>query len=127
MSVGEATRHHLRRKWTVACVGGDTDLGFDDWMVKEGVGVPTPKHTPPRMEDDNGLTDGAFAFYDVHIPGNELEIVPQQSGNVEITIGDESEGRFFTLSHLDRADMIRALLHDFHYSPERGGPSDDND
>lgn len=117
-------REKMRRDWTVAAVGGDTDLGFEDWA--KGVGTPTPFHKPPRMEDDNGLVDGVFTFHDVHLTGNEMEVVPQQSGNVEITIGDESEGKMFTLSHLDRADMLRALLHDFHYSPERGGPSDDN-
>ena len=84
----------------------------------EGVGVPTPLHTPPTMNED----DGIFWFHDVHETDNwMLEVVPQTTGNVEITIGD----KLFTLSHLDRADLLRALLHDFHYSPERGGPHDD--
>ena len=83
---------------------------------------PRPLHAPPRMEDENGLTDGVFIFYDIHETDLwNMEVVPQVTGNVEITIGEQ----LFTLSHLDRADMIRALLHDFHYSPERGGPADD--
>lgn len=78
-------------------------------------------HTPPLMNDSG---DGIFEFYDVdHGFDNPLEVVPQTTGNVEITVG--KAGRFFTLHHLDRADLIRALLHDFHYSPERGGPNDE--
>lgn len=113
----------LRRRWTVACVAGETNLGFAEWMIgREGVGAATP-HKPPLMnERDNGV----FEFYDVDFYNDKpcsLEVVPQTTGNVEITLGDT----FFNLSHLDRADMIRALLHDFHYSPERGGPNDDQD
>lgn len=125
----EKIREQLRRRWTVEVVGGDTELGFEDWL--RGVGAPTPQlHTPPRMVDDNGLTDGMFRFYDVdnNHPDRQfraeyvLDVVPMESGNVEIICGDT----MFTLHHLDRADLIRALLHDFHYSPEKGGPNDDH-
>lgn len=108
----------------------------DDFM---GVGTPTPmklsgvmatspemkalereisrRQTPPHLNEND---DGVFTFYDVHESDNwTLEVVPQEpSGNVEITIG---EG-LFTLSHLDRMDLVRALLHGFHYSAEIGGP-----
>lgn len=110
-----------RRKWTVACVAGDTDLGFAEWMREVGVGPSTPLHTPPYMADNN---DGLFIFHDVHLGKDyTLEVVPQISGNVEITTGD----RLFTLSLFDRADLLRALLHEFHYGPEIGGPADDQD
>lgn len=118
----------MRRKWTVEVVGGDTDLGFEDW--KRGVGTPTPQlhrpplHTPPVMGDGE-QGDGVFTFFDDHTAGNELEVIPQITGNVEIVISLGGDGVLFTLSHLDRADLIRALLHDFHYSPETGGPADD--
>lgn len=81
-------------------------------------------HVPPIMNDNN---DGIFLFTDRHHgAGFTMEVVPQLSGNVEITIKEPGgEGHMFTLSHLDRADLLRALLHDFHYSPERGGPNDD--
>lgn len=180
-------QEQMRRKWTVAVVGGDTNLSFADWSrttnpsrgdtfhmattenwarpmcgatlskwvspspvhderrvncpdclnllsrlaEKEGQGVggPTPQlHTPPRMEDDNGLTDGVFIFHGTHSDlGGQMEVVPMTTGNVEFTISsDESQkdGLVFSLSHLDRADMLRALLHDFHYSPEKDGPHD---
>lgn len=75
---------------------------------------------PPQMGTE--FDDGVFIFYDRYVPDFEMEVVPMSpSGNVEITIADH----FFTLSHLDRADLIRALLHDFHYSPEEGAPADD--
>ena len=111
-----------RREWSVAVVAGETLLGYEDWVLNRlGVEPPTP-HTPPRMVDGNGLTDGVFTFYDRHETDNwTMEVVPQTTGNVEITIGES----LFTLAHLDRADLIRALLHEFHYSPERGGPNDD--
>lgn len=93
-------------------------ITLSDYM-RAGVGVPTPLHTPPNMDDDG---DGVFTFYDTHHgPDEYMTVIPQTTGNVEITTG----GGLFTLSHLDRADLIRALLHDFHYSPERGGPNDD--
>lgn len=79
------------------------------------------------MEDERGIVDGVFTFFDVHLGEYyTLEVVPQTTGNVEITIGsaEVDDGRMFTLSQLDRADLIRALLHDFHYSPEKGGPND---
>jgi hypothetical protein len=89
---------------------------------------PNPLHTPPRMENANGLTDGVFTFHDTHIQGATLEVVPQTTGNVEISITyGPDDGYLFTLHHLDRADLLRALLHDFHYSPERGGPHDETD
>lgn len=89
------------------------------WAAGQGVGAPTP-HTPPEMDDG-----GIFTFTDVHIEGATLEVVPQATGNVEITISyGPDDGYMLTLHHLDRADLIRALLHDFHYSPERGGPDD---
>ena len=122
-----------RRKWTIAVVGGDTNLGFTDWYAEHrGVGGSTPLHTPPRMEDERGMTDGVFIFHDAHITGCTLEVVPQLSGNVEITVaysedGTPEDGALFTLTHTDRADLFRALLHEFHYSPERGGPQDDQD
>jgi hypothetical protein len=114
-----------RRDWTVACVGGDTDLGFKDWLHQKqwGVGAPTPKrlHTPPYMADNN---DGLFIFHDVHLGKDyTLEVVPQLSGNVEFTTGD----RLFTLSLFDRVNLLQALLHEFHYGPEIGGPADDQD
>jgi hypothetical protein len=121
-----------RRQWTIEAVAGDTDLGLIDWLKEKlGVGGPTPQlHTPPRMEDERGMTDGVFIFHDAHITGCTLEVVPQLSGNVEITVayaedGTPEDGALFTLTHTDRADLFRALLHEFHYSPERGGPADD--
>lgn len=70
----------------------------------------------------NENDDGVFRFYGTHSGlGGQMEVVPVDTGNVEFTVGH----RIFSLSHLDRADLIRALLHDFHYSPERGGPNDD--
>lgn len=117
-----------RRQWTIEAAAGDTDLGLIDWLKEKlGIGSPTPRHTPPRMEDERGMTDGVFIFTDVHHgEGYTLEVVPQLSGNVEITLesSEVDDGRMFTLHHLDRADLLRALLHDFHYSPERFGPND---
>lgn len=86
-----------------------------------GVEPLTPLQIPPYMNDRD---DGVFTFHDVHLPGCTLEVVPQLSGNLEITISYGGDGHFMTLSHLDRADLLRAVLHDFHYSPERGGPND---
>lgn len=85
-------------------------------VARTDVRPSPPFHKMPLM---NAGDDGIFTFFDVHVDGNPLELVPQLSGNVEITLGET----LFTLSHLDRANMIRALLHDFHYSPERGGPN----
>jgi hypothetical protein len=115
-----------RRQWTVECVGGETDLGLIDWLrEKLGVGPSTPRHKPPYMNEKD---DGVFIFHDVHIEGATLEVVPQQSGNVELTVSyGADDGYMLALHHVDRADLIRALLHDFHYSPERGGPNDDPD
>lgn len=122
----------MRRAWTIQVVGGDTDLSFAEWKYLHGHSNERPaRHKPPRMEDDNGLVDGVFEFYDVdyYNPHPDLtctasmEVVPMTTGNVEFTVGDT----LFTLSHLDRADMLRALLHDFHYSREIGGPGDDDD
>lgn len=184
MSITE--QEQRRRKWTVAVVGGDTNLSFADWsratspgqilhlahpetvgrplcgasLTKwvsplpthderrvncpeclnilsrdaEGVGTPTPKlHTPPRMEDERGMTDGVFIFTDVHLgEGYTLEVVPQLSGNVELTIskpedGTPEDGHMFSLSLFDRVNLLQALLHEFHYGPEVGGPADDQD
>lgn len=120
------------RRWAVAVVGGETVLSFADFRsVERGVGVPTHLRKPPRMEDSNGLVDGVFIFYDVdHNHPDErfrneydLEVVPQNTGNVEVTCA----GTVITIAHSDRMDLVRALLHDFHYSPERGGPNDDQD
>lgn len=124
----EPTREEwARRKWTVACVAGETELGFAEWMREVGVGPSTPSHKPPYMSD---LGDGVFIFYGTHSDlGGTMEVVPMTTGNVEFTIpGDDDPhgGLTFNLSHLDRMDLVRALLHDFHYSPERGGPSDDD-
>ncbi|QWY82826.1 hypothetical protein PP641_gp086 [Arthrobacter phage SilentRX] len=94
-----------------------------DCLALMGVGTPTRKQKPPYMNEKD---DGVFVFHDVHIDGCVLEVVPQATGNVEITLEYDGEGHLFTLSHLDRADLLRALLHDFHYSPERGGPNDEN-
>lgn len=103
------------------------DVTCPECLTLLGVGASTPLHTPPRMEDERGMTDGVFIFHDVHDTEHvsTMEVVPQLSGNVEITLGYKGEGVLFTLSHTDRADLLRALLHDFHYSPERGGPNDD--
>lgn len=119
----------VRRSWVVDAAAGETNLSFADWKNAKGVGAPTPyRHTPPRMEDVNGLVDGVFLFHGTHSDlGGVMEVVPMTGGNVEFTISataDHNEGMVFSLSHLDRADLIRALLHDFHYSPERGGPND---
>lgn len=105
-------------------------VSLTEFLDTKGVETPTPqRHKPPRMEDANGLNDGVFIFYGTHSDlGGEMEVVPMTSGNVEFTIApnsSQSDGLVFSLSHLDRADLIRALLHDFHYSPERGGPNDD--
>jgi hypothetical protein len=122
-------REQMRRAWTIAAVAGDTDLGFDQWS--RGVGGSTPNlpdcHTPPRMEDERGITDGVFIFHDAHITNCTLEVVPQLSGNVEMTVAYGDDGNMFSLSHLDRADLLRALLYEFHYSREVGGPADDQD
>ena len=125
MSVTQEERmRDQRRQWTIEAAAGDTDLGLIDWLrEKLGVGPSTPLHTPPEMGDASGDDDGVFTFHDTYHRENPLEVVPQLSGNVEITLG----GTLFTLHHLDRADLIRALLHEFHYSPERGGPQDDQD
>ena len=145
-------REEAFRRWAIAVVGGETVLSYADWCHLErnpgttrvipltlaeynaaGVGTPTPLHVPPRMEDERGMTDGVFVFTDVHLgEGYTLEVVPQLSGNVEITIskpedGTPEDGHLFTLSHCDRADLFRALLHEFHYSPERGGPDAETD
>lgn len=126
---GEYREQH-RRDWTVAAVAGDTELGFTDWLKEKllGVGPSTPTlnlpncHRPPSMSEGG---DGVFIFYDVHIEGCSMEVVPQTTGNVEITVAyGADDGYLFTLSHLDRADLFRALLHDFHYSPEKDGPND---
>lgn len=106
-------------------------ITLTEFLDPRGVGAPTPhRHKPPRMEDGLGMVDGVFIFHDVHLGKDyTLEVVPQLSGNVELTVSGPDDagtedGRMFSLSHLDRADLIRALLHDFHYSPERGGPND---
>lgn len=116
-------QERLRRAWTIQVVGGDTDLSLADWLYLHGHSKVRPaRHTPPDLDPENGT----FTFHDVHITGCTLEVVPQLSGNVEITVAYGDDGHFTTLHHLDRADLIRALLHDFHYSPERGGPNDDD-
>jgi hypothetical protein len=102
---------------------------LDDLFPKEfgeGVGVPTPRlHTPPYMNDRG---DGVFLFHDKHIEGCSMEVVPQTTGNVEITVAyGPDDGYLFTLNLFDRADLLRALLHEFHYGPEVGGPGDDQD
>jgi hypothetical protein len=122
--IGLPSRREMqRRAWTVACVGGDTDLGFAEWMREVGVGASTPKklHTPPYLNEND---DGLFTFHDVHIEGCAFEVVPQTTGNVELTIEYDGDEHLFTLHHSDRADLLRALLHDFHYSPEKDGPHD---
>ena len=58
-----------------------------------------------RMFGPNGEDTGPME-------GIVLEVVPQTSGNVEITIEYDGDGHLFSLSHLDRVDLIRALLHD---------------
>lgn len=122
-----------RRAWTIQVVAGDTDLSLADWLYLHGHSSERPeRHTPPEMGDAAGNDDGVFVFTDVHLgTGYTLEVVPQLSGNVEITVAKHEDntpedGHLFTLSHLDRADLFRALLHDFHYSPERGGPHGDD-
>lgn len=123
----------MRRAWTIQVVGGDTDLSFAEWKYLHGHSNERPaRHTPPRMEDPlTGGPDGVFIFYGTHSDlGGQLEVVPMSTGNVEFTISDDESqqgGLVFSLSHLDRADMLRALLHDFHYSREIGGPGDDDD
>ena len=120
----EQLHRDQRRRWTIECVAGDTDLGYMDWLrQKLGVGQPT-LHNPPYMNDMN---DGVFRFHGTHsdIRG-EMEVIPMTTGNVEFEIRDNDSGKgmIFNLSHLDRMDLVRALLHDFHYSPEQGGPND---
>jgi hypothetical protein len=101
-------------------------LTFEEYTRITG-GEPPRLHKPPRMMDNLGRVDGVFEFYDTHIEGSSMEVVPQQSGNVEITVSfGPDDGYLFTLHHCDRADLIRALLHDFHYSPEKDGPNDDD-
>ena len=127
-------REAARRQWTIACVGGDTELGFAEWMREVGVGPSTPTlHIPPRMEDERGMVDGVFVFTDIHLgAGYTMEVVPQLSGNVEVTLsgpddGTTEDGILFTLSLFNRADVMKAFLHEFHYGPEVGGPADDQD
>lgn len=88
----------------------------------KGGNTCSPLKVPPVMNDND---DGIFLFTDEHHgAGFTMEVVPQTTGNVEIAIEDkDGAGHMFTLSHLDRADLLRALLHEFHYSPERGGPN----
>lgn len=121
MSVTDEERaRDQRRQWTIEVVAGGTDLGFTDWLRWKitGGSEPRPLQYPPYMADNN---DGLFVFFDVYLGKDyTLDVAPQLSGNVEITVGNS----LFTLSHLDRANLLRALLHDFHYSPERGGPHD---
>lgn len=93
------------------------DVTCSDCLTLMGSDPRSPLQTPPEMNEDG---DGVFMFYSPFDPEVGMEVVPQTTGNVEITIGEH----YFTLSHLDRADMIRALLHDFHYSPEKDGPHD---
>lgn len=117
-------REQLRRRWTVACVGGETEQGFTDWLNDQGGSEPRPLHSPPIMNDNE---DGVFRFYGTHSDlGGEMEVIPMTTGNVEFGVRDTASGAglIFNLSHLDRIDLVRALLHDFHYSPERGGPDD---
>ena len=92
-------------------------------LLESGGDEYRPYKIPPYMNDND---DGAFRFTDTHHgDGFTMEVVPQTTGNVEITIEERNgAGHLFTLSHLDRADLLRALLHEFHYSPERGGPHD---
>lgn len=128
MSVNyEERMRDQRRQWTIEAVAGDTDLGLTDWLREKLTGVvpPTPRHTPPYMNEKD---DGIFRFFGTHSDlGGYMEVIPMATGNVEFEVNDRDDnaGLIFNLSHLDRADMIRALLHDFHYSPERGGPQDD--
>ena len=93
-------------------------------LLETGGDEYRPHNIPPYMNENE---DGIFRFTDTqHGDGFTLEVVPQATGNVEITIEERNgAGHVFTLSHLDRADLLRALLYDFHYSPERGGPNDD--
>lgn len=86
-------------------------------LLETGGSEHRPHHIPPLMNESGG---GIFLFTDTHHgAGYTLEVVPQTSGNVEITIEEmNGDGHVFTLSHLDRANLLRALLHDFHYSPE---------
>lgn len=115
-------RQQLRRRWTVAVVGGDTDAGFEDWLEAGGVGGSgsRPLHKPPYLNYEGS---GVFEFYDVEDAHHSMEVVPQGTGHVEFTLSNVT----FLLSHLDRVDLVRALLHDLHYSPEVGGPGDDQD
>lgn len=94
-------------------------------LIKTGGSEDRPHHVPPVMNESG---DGVFLFTDTHHgAGFTMEVVPQTTGNVEITLDNpQSPGHMFTLSHLDRMDLVRALLHDFHYSPERGGPNGDD-
>lgn len=121
--IGEPTplQDRQRRAWTLQVVAGITDQSFADWLHLHGhSSVRPPRHTPPELDYENGT----FTFHDAHITGLTLEVIPQESGNVELAVEYDGDGHFTTLHHLDRADLIRALLHDFHYSPERGGPND---
>jgi hypothetical protein len=118
-----ATPEELRRAWTIQVVGGDTDLSLADWLHLHGHSSHRPaRHTPPDLDHEGGV----FTFNDVFITGNTMEVVPQLSGNVEFTLDYDGDGHLFSLHHLDVADLLRAALHNFHYSPERGGPQDDD-
>lgn len=116
-------RQQLRRRWTVAVVGGDTDASFEDWLEAGGVGGSgsRPLHTPPYMNESD---DNLWIFRDANTPdGEELVVAQREHGHVDLIIGGEQ----FRLHHLDRMDLVRALLHDFNYSSEVGGPGDDQD
>lgn len=86
-------------------------------------------HRPPDMEHTSA---GVFVFYGTHSDtGGQMEVVPMVSGNVEFTISSDAsqrDGLVFNLAHLDRANLIRALLHNFNYSRGRDGyrPGDDD-
>ncbi|QWY81384.1 hypothetical protein SEA_RIZWANA_87 [Arthrobacter phage Rizwana] len=85
-------------------------------VLAEGVGQPTRRHEPPYLNDND---DNLWVFYDQRNPFDpNLRVSALADGHLQVSLGEQN----FRLHHLDRMDLVRALLHDFHYSPETGGP-----
>lgn len=58
----EQLHRDQRRRWTIECIAGDTDLGFMDWLRQRlGVEAPTPLHASPCITfEPAGRGDGNF-------------------------------------------------------------------
>ncbi|ALY10873.1 hypothetical protein WILDE_91 [Arthrobacter phage Wilde] len=83
--------------------------------IAERVGQPT--HVPPILNEKD---DNLWLFHDRMESDVELIVQNAERGHAVLVLNGET----FHLHHLDRLDLVRALLHDLHYSPEVGGPHD---